>query len=254
MEHVLNATQVFLGDEARWAGGRVELDDVQGLWGGRRIAVAGPGWAVVERVQPGMAAWRHEVALGPAAWMALLRVFVENDFATIAPAERPGIPDEARPRITLANAAREERTVSKWAGVADARFEAVYEALLQIERLAERLEPVAQGPDNAAERAPARAATPPAGSPWPGLEELRRKLEQRGGDRPPDGTQLEELLRVAAALQEMHAWAAAMQLGAEGFDNTTSARAYADIQEHIRDAARGLAEAGWVLLRLDSSY
>jgi hypothetical protein len=237
-------------------GGRVELDDVQALWGGRRIAVAGPGWAVVERVRPGMRVWRYEVALGPAAWMALLRVLVENDFATIAPAERPGIPDEARPRITLVNAAQEQRSVSKWAGVQDARFEAVYQALLQVERLTEQLDPAAHGPHSAGEDlpSPVLAGSPPAASPWAGLEELRRVLEQRGGGRTPDGAQLEELLRAAAALEAVHAWAAEMQLGAEGFDNTTAARAYGELQERLTRAAHELAQAGRILQRQDSTY
>jgi hypothetical protein len=63
---------------------------------------------------------------------------IENDFVTIEPFERPGIPDEARPSITLANATGEQRTISKWAGVEDRRFDAVYAALLRLKALSRR--------------------------------------------------------------------------------------------------------------------
>jgi hypothetical protein len=65
---------------------------------------------------------------------------------TIRPPERLGIPDEARPRITLVNAVRDRRSVAKWAGVSDGRFEAVYRAMIELERLSQQLEPVYEGP------------------------------------------------------------------------------------------------------------
>lgn len=144
-----NATQVFLGDESRWSSARVELHDVQGLWGGRRIYIAGTGQVVVQRVLPGMRERRYALELSAAAWTQLLRTFIEKDFVTIRPPERPGIPDEARPQITLVNAAKEQRSVAKWAGVSEGRFEAVYRALLEVERLTEQLKPVYEGPYNA---------------------------------------------------------------------------------------------------------
>ena len=48
-----NATRSFLGEEPQWPVARVVLDDVQGLWGGRRIAVDGSGRLVVQVVEPG---------------------------------------------------------------------------------------------------------------------------------------------------------------------------------------------------------
>ena len=142
----VNATQFFLGDESMWSAVHVELDDIQGLWGGRRIAVIGTRQVVVQRVQLGMQERRYVFELGPAAWMQLLQVIVENDFVTIQPMERSGIPDEARPCITVENAAKEERSVAKWAGVNDERFDALYQALLKMETLTEALEPVYEGP------------------------------------------------------------------------------------------------------------
>lgn len=44
-----NRTQAFLGDESTWSAARVELSDVQWLWGGRRIFVPGTGYIVVQQ-------------------------------------------------------------------------------------------------------------------------------------------------------------------------------------------------------------
>jgi hypothetical protein len=145
MDYV-NATRSFLDDESTWPAVHVELNDIQGLWGGRRISVAGTRHVVVQLVQPGLLERRYEFELNPAVWMQLLEVLIEKDFATIQPAERLGIPDEARPRITVVNAAKDQRSVAQWAGVKDERFDAVYQALRQLERLTDRLEPVYEGP------------------------------------------------------------------------------------------------------------
>ena len=145
MSEQANATRAFLGDEPQWRAARVELDDVQGLWGGRRIAVDGAGRLVVQVVEPGMWERRFELAVGADEWRRLVARLIENDFLTIEPAERAGIPDEARPRLTLTNAAGDRRSVSKWARVKDGRFDAVYAALRRLEDLTVHLEPVHRG-------------------------------------------------------------------------------------------------------------
>lgn len=132
----LNATQQFLGAEAQWPAARIELHDVQGLWGGRRIHVAGTQRVMVQRVESALRETRYEFTLRRAELKRLLDLFVENDFLTIRPLERAGIPDEARPSIRLVNAGGEEWAVAKWAGVADKRFDTLYQALLQLEALA----------------------------------------------------------------------------------------------------------------------
>jgi hypothetical protein len=145
MEQV-NATQDFLGDETQPAAASIELYDVQGLWGGRRIYVEGTRRAVVQLIQPGMLERRYEFAPGDDDIQQILDLFVENDFLTIKPNERPGIPDEARPRITLVNAAGVKWAVDKWAGAKDERFDAIYRALLRLEELTKTLDPVYSGP------------------------------------------------------------------------------------------------------------
>jgi len=144
MEQV-NATQDFLGRETQRTAACIELYDVQGLWGGWRIYVEGLKRADVELIQPGMFERRYEFALGDEI-RRLLDLFVENDFLTVQPGERLGIPDEARPRITLVNAAGDKWVVAKWAGVKDERFDAIYQALLRLEELTKTMDPVYSGP------------------------------------------------------------------------------------------------------------
>jgi hypothetical protein len=142
----LTSTQVFLGDETYWPAVSIELIDVQGLWGGRRIRVTDGGQMVVQIVQPGMIEQRYELRLSPSDFQQLLRVLIENDFLTLHPADRPGIPDEARPAITVINAAGEKWMVAKWAGVKDERFSAIYAEFLRLEALTKSLQPVYRGP------------------------------------------------------------------------------------------------------------
>jgi hypothetical protein len=142
----INRTGTFLGDEPQWSAAQVDLFDVQGLWGGRRIHAAGPCLAVVRLILPGMHEKRYGFDLGSDEWKWLLGLFVENDFLTIRLPERLGIPDEARPRITLINASGSKWTVSKWAGISDQRFDAVYSAMRHLETLCAHLEPTYSGP------------------------------------------------------------------------------------------------------------
>jgi hypothetical protein len=141
-----NATRAFLGSETQWAAARVELSDVQGLWGGRRIQAAGSGQVIVQLVQPGMIERRYQFALDAGEWKRLLDLLVEKDFLTIRPIERPGIPDESRPCITLVNAQGNQWAVAKWAGVKEERFHSVYAALRSLETFTPHLEPVYSGP------------------------------------------------------------------------------------------------------------
>ncbi len=127
-----NATQDFLKDETQWSGASLELHDVQGLWGGQIIRVNGSWRVVVQIIPSARPERRYEFELDPADWQHLIQVVIENDFVTIKPIERPGLPDESRPRITLVNAMGDQCMVAKWAGVEDKRFDAVYAALMRL--------------------------------------------------------------------------------------------------------------------------
>jgi hypothetical protein len=141
-----NKTAAFLIHEYSWNKASLELNDVQPLFGG--VVVLLPGWthsqALVSRIAPDGTETKYRL---PLKWtegekQQLIRLCVEQDFLTIQPEERPAIPDEARPSLTLRNSKRESHTVAKWAGVADARFDAIYQAMLTLAERTESLQPI----------------------------------------------------------------------------------------------------------------
>jgi hypothetical protein len=132
-----NATADFLDTKyLRWQAS-VQLDDVQALFGGVRLRVGGSGQGQLERVVQGGQITSRRIFLNPRQVEQFWQLCIAHDFLTIQPDERPGRPDEARPRITLRNFRGEEHSVAKWAGVQDARFEAIYQALLDFVAQAE---------------------------------------------------------------------------------------------------------------------
>ncbi|MFQ5570559.1 MAG: hypothetical protein ACE5G0_12830 [Rhodothermales bacterium] len=141
-----NQTQAFLADEATWSAVTIELYDVQGLWGGRRVLISGTGHVVAQLVSAGMYEQRFEFTLGENEILQLLKVCIENDLVTITCDKRLGRPDEARPGIILVNAAGDRCAISKWAGVKNARFDAIYTEFLRIEALTQHRNPVYSGP------------------------------------------------------------------------------------------------------------
>lgn len=74
----------------------------------------------------------YQLSLKPGEREVLCQLFVAQDFLTIRPEERPGIPDEARPRIIMTNAQGVSHACAKWAGVVDERFDVLYQALLAL--------------------------------------------------------------------------------------------------------------------------
>ncbi len=127
-----NETSQFLGRDYQWHDAEIRLEDVQALYGGVRLWIAKWGKPSVRRIVRGGAETRYKVPFARDEKIELLQLFVKQDFLTIKPPERAGIPDEARPTITLTNAKRETHTVAKWTGVQDERFDRLYDALLVI--------------------------------------------------------------------------------------------------------------------------
>jgi hypothetical protein len=140
-----NQTRAFLDKAYLWPGASLELEDVQWLHGGRRIFVYGTGQTLVQVVSPGPQERRYEFRLTRKEARRLFQLCMENDLAALKPEQRPGLPDEAQPRLRLTNINDSYREVSKWAGVEDAGFKAIYQALRQLETRIEQLEPVFTG-------------------------------------------------------------------------------------------------------------
>ena len=147
-----NATGDFLND-SRYLRRKatIQLDDVQALYGGQRLLLKGDGRLVFTQVAPGGKESVSTYYLPAADPELIWRLCEEQDLLTIRPEERPGIPDEVRQTITLTNFRGEQYGVSKWAGVTEARFTAIMDALLALARRAEQ----------------ARSVVPPPPPRWP---------------------------------------------------------------------------------------
>lgn len=130
-----NATAAFLGPEYSWSKVALELRDVQPLSGGVRIYL--PAWTIsqffVTKIALDGKQSKYKLQMAWDTKEELCRLCIEKDLIAIRPEERAGLPDEARPEITLTNSRNESHTVSKWAGVIDERFDAVYRTLLAME-------------------------------------------------------------------------------------------------------------------------
>ncbi|MCA9919336.1 MAG: hypothetical protein KC445_15360 [Anaerolineales bacterium] len=131
-----NKTAVFLHPAHTWNRASLELVDVQPLHGGVRVLL--PSWTVAEatvsQFAPGGTETKYRI---PLKWTEnekaqLIQLCVDHDFLTIQPEMRLGLPDEARPSLTLQNHKRKKHTITKWAGVENARFDAIYQAMLGI--------------------------------------------------------------------------------------------------------------------------
>lgn len=248
-----NATREFLGDESQWPAISVELYDVQGLWGGRRILLEGTKQAVVQRVDRSMSETRYEFILQRQDLRRLVELLIEVDFVKIRPEERAGFADEGRPTIRLTNASGAVRAVSKWAGAKDERFDIIYDALVALEGRTGSLAPGYVGvfmPD-AGPTSGSTKRKSPIGSPFTRMSELEIELGARSRKETVDGTRLQEVLTVATSLERLHDWATEMELGAQGFDNLDSAGAYAEVKRHLMAAATELEAACGILRRLD---
>lgn len=141
-----NRTAAWLDSPSNWPGVEMILEDIQWLHGGRRIVVCGTGHVGVQIVQPDRHEERYEFKLDKAATHRLIQLFIDNDFMNITCPDRAGIPDEARPTIMIRNADDWLELKSKWAGVKEERFDAIYAELRQLETLAQPLKPVYTGP------------------------------------------------------------------------------------------------------------
>lgn len=80
-------------------------------------------------------------------------------------------------------------------------------------------------------------------SPFAELAQMNARLRARHGQPTLAGARMAQLLNSAEQLAEMSDWAAAMQLGADGYDNTAISRRYAAMQDHLRAAAREIVQA-----------
>ena len=155
----LNATQQFIGlNESGWNQYKIELSDIQPLFGGRRILIdGGSGYLFLQTVRPCKQGLEQKIYT---FWLAkdelnkIIGAFFENDFLALNDTAKKGMPDQATPKIILENFMGKMHSVWNWAppvqsadSSADDRFHAIYGTLLRLEtRAHETLEPVNSGP------------------------------------------------------------------------------------------------------------
>jgi len=141
-----NATAKFLGPEGDWPKCQLVLRDVQGLFGGEDVYVGGSGECTIRMVAAGMKEKRFRLKLTAEETLALRRACIESDLADLKIKDRPGIPDEAHPELSLTSAAGETRKVAKWANDKVPAFDKVYQALRALKEKTKDLKPEYEGP------------------------------------------------------------------------------------------------------------
>jgi hypothetical protein len=130
---------------------QVILLDVQGLWGGTELWVSEAGKGVCRFVrapakgESGLQEARYAFDLSKEQRAALCALLDEHRFFEMETADRPGVPDEARPVIFVKSGGR-ARTVGKWANDRHQDFDPVYEFLLKIAESAKKSAPTGRGP------------------------------------------------------------------------------------------------------------
>ena len=158
-EKDLNATQLFIGrNESGWNQVKIELSDIQPIFGGRYISIdGGSGYLFLQIVRPGKQGLEqnnYTLAMKRDEVDKIVGVFIENDFLSLKDTEKKGMPDQATPTIILENSMGKLHSVWNWAPsiktgdeAVDERFHAIYNAILRLERKAqETIEPIHTGP------------------------------------------------------------------------------------------------------------
>ncbi|MCX5675739.1 MAG: hypothetical protein NTX87_12095 [Planctomycetota bacterium] len=141
-----NATAKFLGPEADWPKCKLVLRDVQGLFGGQDVYLDGSGDCILRAVDKGLKEKRFRLKLAAEESLALRRMCIRADLAYLEIKERPGVPDEAHPEISITSAAGETRKVAKWANDKVPAFDKVYALLAGMAKRTADLKPEFEGP------------------------------------------------------------------------------------------------------------
>ncbi len=127
---------------------RLMLRDVQGLHGGRNVYVGNDGNVTVQVVTPtetGLREQRFEFLLTKDERQALRQLLTQHPPRKIRIPLRPGIPDQARPEITLAAPGGLATTIAKWDDDRDPDFDALYARFLRYEAATKKRRPVWEG-------------------------------------------------------------------------------------------------------------
>lgn len=143
---------------SKWHRFKIGLYDIQPLFGGRNIWIEGDsGHVFVQAVRSDkqdLEQKNYSFFLEKDEIDKIVKAFVEHDFLSLKDTAQIGVPDQAKPKITLEDAIGNIHSVWNWSPpvkggdqIADKRFQAIYRAILRMETKAiETLEPVTTGP------------------------------------------------------------------------------------------------------------
>ena len=114
---------------------RFMLRDVQGLYGGQNVYVAPDGTVHVQIVraeesQPELQERRYRFVLKDTQRLELKQLLVQHPPSRIRIPHHPGIPDQARPEITVIYPDGTAVTVAKWDDDRHPDFDALYESVM----------------------------------------------------------------------------------------------------------------------------
>ena len=109
----------------------IRLDDVQGLFGGQTLLLDSDGNLFVCTVRAGEE-HRYHMKLPAEELIAILAFIPTSGIAHYRERKRDGVPDEARPAITLTLPKQEKLHAEKWANDQDPHFDKLYQRLLQL--------------------------------------------------------------------------------------------------------------------------
>jgi hypothetical protein len=127
-----NRTLDFLGDAETWNRAHVVLDDIHGLWGGKRITVYGDGTAYIKIVDLAQNEETYRLELNGRG-KRVFQVLTQTDILSLAGTGRERRPEEAYTTLILTNAQGATQKVIHWeADGEEPRFESVRATLLEV--------------------------------------------------------------------------------------------------------------------------
>lgn len=126
------------------------LRDVQGLHGGSSFYLK-EGIAIVQivkrgEINQGLQEKRYSLDISPKEIQKLERLISQHRFFEIEIPQRLGVPDEARPTITVTLASGESKTVSKWFNDRHPDFDVIYGHILDLTKKVKDISPTYKGP------------------------------------------------------------------------------------------------------------
>jgi hypothetical protein len=147
MSGVANETARFLGQTYDWGRAALRLHDVQPLHGGVVVELPGfgMGTAYVTVVGRDGRETRYRLLLDIREKLELLQLCVDVNLLALQSSTRLGIPDEARPTITLQQPRRGESfQVRQWEGEMTAEFAELVGRLRELATRKEKLQRIRQ--------------------------------------------------------------------------------------------------------------